>query len=75
MVDTKICREFKSVDGPERNWRVARTMALFEAVRATFLNIQTVFDRVEFPTEALNYQVDGIFDVDVRRARPHGVGG
>ena len=57
MVDNNIRREFTSVDGPKRNGRVERKLALVaEGGHAAFLEFQTMFDGVEFPAKALNYE-------------------
>ena len=56
MVDNNIRREFTSVDGPKRNWRVERKLALVaEGGHAAILEFQTMFDGEEFPFKALNY--------------------
>ena len=57
MVDNKIRRQFTSVDGPKRNGWVERKLTLVaEGGHAAFLEFQTMFDGVEFPTKALNYE-------------------
>ena len=57
MIDNNIRREFTSVDGPKRNGRVERKLArVADGGHAALLEFQTMFDGVEFPAKALNYE-------------------
>ena len=56
MTDNNIHPELTSVDGPKRNGRVERKLALVaEGGIAAFLEFQLMFEGVEFPTKALDY--------------------
>lgn len=57
VADHNIHREFTAVDGPERNGWVERKLALVtEGGMAAFLGFQTMFEGVQFPSKALNYE-------------------
>ena len=56
MTDNNIRREFTSIDGPNRNGRVERKLALVaKGGMAAFLEFQLMFEGVEFPAKALDY--------------------
>ena len=56
LVQYGIRREFTSVDGPKRNGRVERRIALVkEGARAAWLGIPRLFPDVRFPSRAMHY--------------------
>ena len=56
LVQYGIRREFTSVDGPKRNGRVERRIALVkERARAPWLGISRLFPDVRFPSRAMHY--------------------
>ena len=56
LVQYGIRREFTSVDGPKRNGRVERRIALVkEGARAAWLEFPRLFPDVQFPSRAMHY--------------------
>ena len=56
LVQYGIRREFTSVDGPKRNGRVERRIALVkEGTRAAWLEFRRLFPDVRFPSRAMHY--------------------
>ena len=56
LVQYGIRREFTSVDGPKRNGRVERRIALVkEGARAAWLGFPRLFPDVRFPSRAMHY--------------------
>ena len=56
LVQYGIRREFTSVDGPKRNGRVERRIALIkEGARAAWLGFPRLFPDVRFPSRAMHY--------------------
>ena len=56
LVKYGIRREFTSVDGPKRNGRVERRIALFkEGARAAWMGFPRLFPDARFPSRAMHY--------------------
>ena len=56
LVQYGVRREFTSVDGPKRNGRVERQIALVkEGARAVYLRFPRLFPDVRFPSRAMHY--------------------